>query len=303
MDPKRLFFVVLLPATACAIGLLIAWRPFLRRRPEAKICLWAGGPALGVGLLLSAYFTLGKWPSLAMPREGKHWLEFKPSQAAERLPYLVILAMLVALFPLVTKSWKWPYRIGGMLLAGAVPLLSMHTKIVRDFTTAESLAWIGGIALTLIVIWQLADRLASRTEGPILPIAWWACAAGAAAIEILMKTAKHAELHAGLAGCLGACVVIAAWRRDLRLERGFTLVFVLFYEATLIATYWYAAVSSLPPILLLAVAPLGAWVGRAKPIRRLKPAKRSVVQLAGVLIPIAGAIGFALRDRPPSSPY
>jgi hypothetical protein len=92
--------------------------------------------------------------------------------------------------------------------------------------------------------------------------------------------------------------VISWFTPSLSFQRGATPVVVTVVGTLLLAGHVY---SSTPvwSALLLAIAPMGAWVGRIGPARRLRPWLSVVIGLIAVVAFVAGAIGLALVVSPP----
>jgi hypothetical protein len=306
MPPERLLFIVVLPAACALIGLTIAGRPWRRARPAdartgPRSWAWGGAIGFGVGFVLSTYRIVGRWPAVTS-RDG--WLPFGPTTGQDWIPYLAILATVLGLIDAFRRPPLWARLLIRAVVSVAAVALVLNWRIGRQWDSPQEISlWLGVLGGVLFFLWNALSRLAERSEGAPLPVALWAACAGAAGTIILAHNATFAEQLGALAACFGSAFVLSLWRSDLTLARGPIPVFAVAYGALIAAAYYNLDNLGAPAAILLAAAPLAAWITQLRPIRRKGAVARTLIALAATALPTAAAADIVYLKRPEVGPY
>ncbi len=246
------------------------------------------GLAIGLGFLACyiAVFGVFAWP---------------PRSAAQKIPYIVVLAMALGVTMDLTRL-AGPFARGAIFVGvvGAVWWL-FGNKV--NLSAPWPLVWPGAavIAGWLFVLWRL-----NMKAGDVLTpaVTLLVAAAGLAVIAVLAHTASGGQLAAGLAAATGG---FALWNWPVprfRFGQGailagaaalmaLTTQFVLFTKVSLWA------------ILVLALVFFGMDVvaGLKLPSGRLRGFVAPVVLGAVCALPALAAVAIAFFSAGPASPY
>lgn len=185
------FYGALIPTLTSAVVLAASW-PLWRRTEEAS---WPVALAIGLG------YAAGH-----VGIEG--WRPFPPREAADRLWYLTLLAVLLSFL----DGWRscpapvrWLSRSG---LWMAVVWFLLPPSIRTEATHREVAAWLGGLGLTGLLFWTLLAFTAQRLPGALLPL-----------ILLIASLGTVGVLHAGhslkltqLAGIFAAALLPILFR-------------------------------------------------------------------------------------------
>ncbi|MBI1923763.1 hypothetical protein HYR99_05885 [Candidatus Poribacteria bacterium] len=300
---KLFLFGVILPVLVSGVILLLAWRLeniaiIVRSRPlvSGVILLllqrpwrrdaqntggaWAGGLALGAGYIVGHAGVIG-------------WPPFPPVEATQWLVYLAIAASAVGLLEARwgRSTWvRWGVRL---LLLGMTLWLLLRPMLKHNWGPGEAVAWLAGLGIALLLFWGGLDALVKRLSGVSLPLTLLIVAAGGSVVLGLSGSLLLGQLEGALAAALGVSLVVAWWRPAMSLARSALPVVTVLLAGLWMAGYFYAQVPA-ASALLLAVAPMAAWVGQIPSMRRAAPWQVNLARAAGVLIPVLLAVLLAI---------
>jgi hypothetical protein len=286
-DPMRILEAMAVSAVAAAVVLLICGWPW--RSPHARRAKIGGAVGVGLG------FFLGCWLLGLRP----HW---PPVDDTDRLLLVVLpaaVAVEIAAVLVGARPWlAWLLRLA--VAAGAAPILLHHTIYVadlagpgsREWTTAQEVWILSGLAAALAAVWASLALLAKRAQGrwaamnvPLI-VALVAC--GAAIAVMLSGYATGGQmglpLAAAIAGSAAASLLLSG-----QPETGAILgpgVVGLF--ALLVAGRFFGSLTTANAALLV-LSPLLCW------LLELPPRLRWLARLALVALPVAAAVVFAQR--------
>lgn len=282
------------PALVSGLVLAAAWRPLRggRRaeRAEAARPTWRealGGPlAIGLGYVACDVGLHGFPP----PPPG--------NGIKDRLVYVALATVLVGAVEAWRRGRAW--HVGRVALCVAAPWFLLDFMREHHWEGATEVLWLAGLAAAALALVSGVDVLARRSPGsggPALGVALVSLAAGALHFG---GSASLAQLAGGLATPLGAFAVLAWWRRDASLAGGATTSATTLYLG-LVAAGFFAAELPGASAALLALAPLGAWIGRL-PALEGRGALRLATAAVAMLAPAALALWLA-KDAVPPNPY
>jgi hypothetical protein len=267
--------VVVLPALACAALLMIAWQPW--RRPAAVAGgRWGGMVALATCMGLAIGLNDG-WPAFP-PRESWQWLA-----------YLAIAAAAWGSADTSVRLRPSARIAGRLILAGAAAWLLTGTWVDR-YWLWRVIAFATIAALTLGL-----TPIAPRARGATTPIILALGAAGASVLLVLGGNAKLSEMAGALAVGLGFATVLAWWRPTVDLGPGGIITAAILVPGLLLSG-WYASYSEVPAwcYFVVALAPLGVWVGELRVFADWPPWRRVVVRALFVVLCLALPLGRAV---------
>jgi len=279
LTSSDLLYGVVLPAGLATLILLLAWRPW--RRGGRQPALW-GGP-LAVGAAFAATFAALQGPQHVV-------------RLSSAIMWLFYIGLGFTLLGLIDARWRAPRLVRGVLVfvvaaAGAAALLRFNFTN-QTWNALEGTLWLGAIA-AITVLWWASFEQSAVGGGMIGPLAMAAVGGICALIIAVLVEQTTGQALGAMAIALTVAVVLAAWSRRASVERGTAMVLAGIGVSALAGEYF---ISSLPLqyVLLLAFAPATLWAGRVRPIRRLRPWLRVVVQLVLLCIPLCIAAALAI---------
>lgn len=247
----------------------------------------ARGRRWGGALAAGAAFVAGGLLVAGVPA-------FPPPEAS---PALLWLALLAAAAGAVEGAVPRPVRWGLRALVAAsvaVALLSFLVGTGRRFAAwGEAAPWMAGSAAAIFALGAALDAWAARHEtGPAAPLALGIVAAGGGGALFLSGSALLAQQTGALGAAAGAAFLVALARPGWSGARGATAVAAALLPGLWLAGYFY---SDLPAAsaLLLAAAPLAAWVSELPPLARARAWPRAWAAAGAVLLPVAAALACA----------
>lgn len=278
------------PALVAGLAFALAWQPWRRRGVAlGASTAWAGPLALGLGFVAGYHAIEGmpRWPI--------------PASIKPALPYGALAAAMVGVFEAGRARASPVARLALSLLAAFLFLRSARAS-TAFFGERPLQGWLvtAGVALALSCLMQALERLARLRSGPDLPFAFAATLALSAGAQHFAGSSSGARLSLALAATLGAAGVIASLQRGFSLAAGAIAPFGVVSGGLALAGY-FSADLSLACMLLVALAPLGAWVGTLAPIARLAPLPRLLATAGSALLPAAIALVWTAVLAP--APY
>jgi hypothetical protein len=283
MDPVNLLlFVVVVPAVVAAVTTMVAGFA-TRHAGRARAGPASVALALGAGALAAQFAS-------AVPH-------IPPIDVSDRIPWLVGLAMLLGLLESIHPSPGWARWENRVLLSVLVVALTLAPVLGTEWPGRRDLVVEGGLVLGILVAWLNLDGLATERATAILGPPLLVVAACTAAALLLSGSVVLGRIGGGLTAALGAVWVLSWWLPDRSLGRGGMPVLTATVATLLIEGHVY---SSLPltAAILLASAPLMAWLGFAGPARRLRPWQSALLAAVLVLVPAGVAVGVAVASSP-----
>jgi hypothetical protein len=157
---------------------------------------------------------------------------------------------------------------------------------------------VDALSLVATVWWLAMESLAQRRPGMTMPLVLFLTFAGAAGLLALSNNIKPSQAAATLAA-MSAGISIVAWiMPQLSLAQGPILVLGVPLLALLVLVhFYYYTEPPLASVVLLLTAPLFAWLGEWDAILRLRPAWRWLIRLTPVVLALALAAGWCVRQN------
>ncbi len=284
-DPVFLMEVMAGAAVLAAAVALACTSPWWRATPR-RVAL---GTALGIGLaFLIGSGVLGRWPRWSL------------AEAEDRLLLIIVPAIVGA-----EIVGAWILRLA--VAAGVAPVLLYNSQYLADlagpgtrlWTRDQTILWLGGPALALMVVWLLLAWLNRRAPSRSLPVGLAVVCAGAAPTIMVSGYLTGGPLLVPLAGgLLGTALVSLLWtlsRSDFAaVGVGLVLLFAL-----LVMGRFFGELATVHAALLL-FAPLLMW------LPELLPGKKPWVWARAALRPVLSiapaALAFYLAQKPATGP-
>ncbi len=148
------------------------------------------------------------------------------------------------------------------------------------------------MGLNVVVLIRGLDAPLRRAGGPSLPLCLCVAAGGGSLLLVMSFNGRLALLAAALAACLAVAAALAWWRPAVSLGGGISVLAValpgLLYSGCFLTS------SEIPrwTYVLVALGPLGIWVGELPP---LKGRQRAVARVVAVGVITAVAVAAAIH--------
>lgn len=246
---------------------------------------WSLGIGLGATAGMLALLGLPPWK----PIEAHHWVLIAV------LPASVAVALFNAV-PRVPQIVLWLLRL---CVAGGLAFVLMQSQLPY-WSTAKSLAWLGGIGWAMLILWAILHRYAQRpnTGGSLVFVL------GATAGAIGVCTIASGSILGGQLAASLAAAIAGGWLASLGrhaqplLSRGAMDVMFPPIFGLLVFGWYYAwqmqhPASSHMVAGILALAPLGLWASALPWIIHRSIWQRTVLGVAVSLLLLAAAMGLA----------
>ena len=294
--PDPVFLLELMAGAAvvaAAVALVCTW-PWRRASPTRV--------AIGTALAIGVAFILGS---------GFHgrWPRWSRAEAEDRLVLLLLPAVvgveIVAAIRIMPRWLAWFLRL--VVAASAAPVLLYNSEYLTDLAGAgtrkwdehETIHWLGGMALAIIVVWLLLGLLNRRAPSRSLPLALAVVCAGAAPTIMVSGFVTGGPLLVPLAGALvGTAAASCLWTLSRGDFAAVGLGLMLLY-ALLVMGRFFGELSTVHAALIL-FAPVLMWLPEFLPARKLLPWARPLLRLAVVIAPVA--VAFYLAHKPSGGP-
>ncbi len=299
-----LIFAVLVPLLL-GIGAGLAWRPWRRggvvEFVPRLLAVGAATVAAGVAVMVAM-----AGPASVPP--------FPPVVAGDWMFYLPIAAALVAgidlLLPARSAAWVWALRgllalgislaVTGAIIVGKWNAVDINWETGEEFavwSTLDKAMWLILPALAMTALWA-SSTLQARADGAPMMLGTLSAAVGLSAPVVAVSGSQ--SLGQGLgAMALVLSVVFVASLRSPRADasRGLPMLVTPLWGGVLLAGLLYTADMRWVYVLLLAIAPLTAWVSRAAPLAvpalKARPVVIGIIALLiAAALPLA-AVGMA----------
>lgn len=184
------------------------------------------------------------------------WPGFPPVDTTNWLPCFALVAALLGVVHQRSSLPAWArLLVFALFSAGAMSLLLMP-KLQREWTFGQALLWVGCLAIGMVALGVVCDRLCRYSPSPIptpvfLLILLISCGGTAVAL-MLSGSLLLGQLAAILAAATFGSVILGL--RHLTLGKGVAPVVATLLFALLVSGYFFAELPA-QSALLLAVAP------------------------------------------------
>lgn len=261
----------------------------------AALELWIGGRrgcalALGTGYALGHAAVRGWLGASPVP------IPVPPVDVIDWLPWLALAAGFWGLIEASSRRWRWRW-LGRLVLTGAVLGLVLGPLARNGWSWPVLAARLVGLGVGVLWVWGLLDARDERLAGGAL-LTVLAMVAGGSSLALALS----GSLVLGeLAGVLTAAVVALRFGlgRDpgSTAARGLMAVVVVVLAGLLLAGRFYSETPT-SAALVLAVAPLAAWIDRPGPLSRPSAWFWPLVRVAVVGLLIGFAMARAVATVP-----
>jgi hypothetical protein len=287
-------FDLVLPAEALLIGGIVAavvlflagWSMSRPWRANS-----VGGRVVGARVCWSWAIGAGVLAASAATDQGPSWppLEDRSRFLALIVPLTLLVETLAGTMPSCSGAW-----IARLCLAAAVaPILLYNTVYLADLNGPNSAEWssaqtllvLAGLAALLSLVWALLSGLEARTSTPTV---LWLLTLDALASAVTVMLSGYfggGLLGLGLCGALtGATLATYIVRLQLPTRGSLGMAVIGIFSVLLVGRF----LGNLPTgeAVCLLLAPLLAWTVELPRLRRLTPAWRTAGLLACVALPL-----------------
>lgn len=247
--------------------------------------------AVGAGVIVASGVT-DAWP---------HWPPLE--DRARFLTLIVPLTLLVESVAAVAQSRKVAWGLRCALAAAVAPILLYKTVYLADlrgensaeWSNAEAILTLGGLATLLAIVWTTMSALQARTSARTVPWLLAFDAAATSAVVMMSGYFRAGVLGLGLAGAIfGATIAALFVQRPRAIAGSIGMGVIGIFSVVVMGRYFGALTTSLAMCLLL--APLVAWAVEAPWLRRISPGRRGAARFACVLVPLLLAMLVAERQ-------
>ncbi|MDE0480934.1 MAG: hypothetical protein OXI67_00015 [Candidatus Poribacteria bacterium] len=285
---SQLFFNLLLPAIVC--GGIYAVVAYIRKSDEENTSLlWLTAVAIGIGYIVG-YLGIEKKITF-LPIESIHWLF-----------YFTLFAIFSSTY------WDfsgWRRLISQLIYSVALPRILLNSYFQYNWGTVEGIIWWVCLSVGVFIFWNIVIQSFSAipSSNASIPFVYFGISGGTALIIALSGSVRIAQ-HAGTLVALFAVI----WILTIVLLRGMQsntnsnlhvfpisvspLVTFLFVGIWMNG-YFYAEAPSVS-IILLAVSPFLAQVGKIPVIQQLKGRKSVFIQVGLIALCVSIAIIIAV---------
>lgn len=301
VEPAWFLYGVAIPL---AIALVVVWA--LSRSRDARPGGWpALGWTLGIGLATLAALLANTGPPPWKPIESTHWLVMVITPGA-------LLVSLLSTWAKVPRQLLLVLRVS--VAAGIAPPL-LQPLLRYSWGGGEATAWLVGLGLGSLLIWMLMHLNVSRYGGAAPLFVLGATAAGVAACTAASGSITEGQLAGSFAVVLGGAYLATLRGKSLtHAGPAMTDLAVPVLLGLLVNSWMYSWRMQHEPwaprvvAVLLAVAPLGLWMGRLPTFKRQSGTRQALIGCGVTLGLIALALGIAgyeayLRSRAVSYDY
>lgn len=286
IDPIWFLYGVAAPLV---IAFAVVW-VLSRGRDARKGGRPAVGWALGIGLATFAALLANTGLPPWKPIESTHWLVMAIAPGA-------LLVSLLSTWAKMPRSLLIVLRV--FVAAGIAPLL-LQPMLRYSWSSPEATAWLVGLGLASLLIWILIHMNISRYGGTAPLFVLGATAAGVAACTAASGSITEGQLAGSFAvGLGGAYLATLKSKAPPHIGPAVTDLAVPVLLGLLINSWMYSWQMQHEPwaprivAVLLAVAPLGLWMGRPPVFKRQSGNRQALIGCGVTLGLIALALAFA----------
>jgi hypothetical protein len=290
MSPLEILLHALGIPFAAALVVIAVLRPLLRlARIEAADRV---AVALGIGVGYLAGHAAVAWPSA-----------FPPVEVTDRIPFVVLVAILLGLLESAWPSPAWARWENRFLLTALVLGVVLGPLFEALSETKSGVMQMCGIAVAILFFWANLEALARKLPPSAVGLSLGIATAGAGLRLLNAGNIVLFQLVLALGASLGAAWLFSLWRPGVNLTRGGAAVLTATLGSLLIYGQYYSGVPE-PESLAIGLAaivlitPLLAWTAMFGPIRRRPTWLRCLVVALVTLIPVAIALALTWKPFP-----
>ena len=279
---------MLLPAIVCG-GIYVVVAYIRKSDQENTVLLWLTAVALGIGYIIGYIGIEGKVTFI--PKESIHWLF-----------YFTIFALFSSTY---WDSPGWRRLISQLIYSVALPRILLNSYFQHFWGPFEGIIWWVCLSVGIFIFWNIVKQSFSAipSSNASIPFVYFGISGGTALIIALSGSVSIAQ-HAGTLVALFATI----WILTIILQRGMKSnansnlhVFPISVSPLVtfllvgiwINGYFYAEAPSVS-IILLAVSPFLAQVGKIQAIQKLADRKSVFVQIGLIALCVSIAIIIAV---------
>lgn len=284
---SQLSLSILLPAIIC--GLFFSILYYLRARDgEKRYIVWLTAVTLGVGYIIGHIAIEGR--IVFIPKESLHWLLY------------------LSLFG-IGSGYYWGSSqlrclISQLIYAVVIPRILLNSYFRYTWGPVEGIIWWICLTIGIIVIWNIFQQNYSiLPTGATSPFVFFGMAGGTALVLALsgsLRLAQHCGVLVGIFAGIWLAIVIL--KRSITSDTNnnwfeFPIntvpVITFLFVGLWLNGYFYAEVPA-TSVLLLAISPILAQVGRFKAFKGLKGNKTAFIQIIFIALCVSIAIIIAV---------
>lgn len=258
---------------ACALVLLLGWRPWLSGSPR---CQWVGPIAFAAGVLTPFARIVGAWPA------------FPPIAATGWIFYATVMAGIVEALLLM---WRFPLWVR-MIIASAVLGMSLFFVFLNPLRDLESSATVVKIVLlgtgVGTVWWWTFERSASAYERGTAPLALLLLSGLVSILLMMSGSVTYGRIGFSVAGAAAGLAILSIPTRPAPAE-GCTIVVLVSLGTVLMAGYYFAELTWWN-LTLVALAPAMMLLRSAIPHARQNGVKAALITLSLLILPLIVAL-------------
>lgn len=283
---------MLLPAIVCG-GIYAVAEHLSGRNGEKTNLLWLTAVALGIGYLIG-HFGIEKKLTFP-PKEGIHWLF-----------YFTLFALFSSNY---WDSSHWKRLVSQIIYSVALPRIPLHSYFqynqYNTWGTVEGIIWWGCLSVGIFIFWHIVQQSFSAIPSKAsISFVYFGLSGGTALILALCGGGLRLTQHAGVLIALFAAVWILTviLQRKVKNSDEFSLyvlpinispVITLLFVGIWMNGYFYGEAPSVS-LILLAISPVLAQVGRLQIIQSLEERKSVFIQVGLIALCVSIAIIIAV---------
>ncbi len=285
--PQQVLLGLILPAVVAAVLTAVGWASGKHRGS------WGTILGISIGFLLAFYGIMGQWPPLP------------PTESPQRIALLAVpLGVLAAILSLPKVHGSLRILLAIAAPAGAVWFM-FKALPAASFPPSQMLPWVGGATAVAVAVELIIEPIALKYPSTAPAMILGPLAGGVSVIALLMVSQNLGYLGAAVALMVLGSFFARLLFSPAKLSRGPVVVVVTLLTAILTYAFFESDEISTTEVILLAGAPLLAWIVELPPIRRIRPWRRELLRMILVTIPIVvaivlAAIQFQKDNSPPA---
>ncbi|WP_372366710.1 hypothetical protein [Candidatus Uabimicrobium sp. HlEnr_7] len=290
MNPEFLkmqLFGAIIPATICAVVVLICARPWRENiHSLQKNAYWSIALGLAGGYAFAYWAIVGDIPSFPVNLEDY-----------ESDSWLIYISFILAL-PAFTHNFvnnntsKFTFIAISALVTGWL----IVPEWIVDEGESSALLWYWriGYAATAIALFAILESLTKVVKGKTFSLICFFLAVACSVVLVLSANAKMAQLCGAISAMSMAMFVVGIVFREISWSSSGVYFLAILLPGLLVNGY-LAADTPLTPFTLVIFAPIFAWGAQLKAIQKYPPLVISLVSIFFVFIPISIALLIAYQ--------
>lgn len=278
--PHDLLWGIIAPVVIAAVAMVLAHLPRRSTRPR-DAQPWGAALALAGGFAVALIGIRGRPAFPPVAADG--WLALAAGP-------VILIAIVATLLP----KQRWLDVVASIVLLALLAWVLMQRRH-HALEPKEWWTWTIAAAAGMVIWWAAMDILASRMRGPALPLLLAITSLASAAVLVNARSQAYGQLAAALGFALVGTMVLGFWLKGATLSRGGIPAVAAIALGLLICGFHYADLA-LRDLILLAAAPLTAWLGEFLPGKwpgkwaKTRFAVRLIALLVVLAIPLVPAL-------------